>query len=114
VIDSFPNAWCSHSSIDIIGLLIVGIIFIALFLLWQGYLEAVRNANNDDGSVPSTGHSLLPTPPPLMPLSLWARAKGRVSVVMWIGFLLWASFLSWNYWALVSICPSLWVEADPK
>ncbi|KAK7040368.1 hypothetical protein VNI00_009838 [Paramarasmius palmivorus] len=85
----------------IIGLLIVGIIFLALFLLWQGYLEAVRSANSNDGSVPPTGHSLLPTPPPLMPLSLWARAKGRVSVVMWIGFLLWASFLSWNYWALV-------------
>ncbi|ESK91311.1 efflux transporter [Moniliophthora roreri MCA 2997] len=82
----------------IIVFLIIGILFMVLFLLWQHHLEMVQH---EGGHGSERCISWLPTPPSLMPLSLWMRAKGRVSVVMWIAFLLWASFISWNYWALL-------------
>lgn len=85
----------------IIALLIVGIFFVILFLLWQHHLEAVQKDDGTRGLIPSSIAPRFSAPPPLMPLSLWTRSKGRVSVVMMIGFLLWASFLSWNYWALL-------------
>jgi len=33
------------------------------------------------------------TPPPLMKLSIWGRAKGRFAVIMIIAFLNWSSFM---------------------
>ncbi|RDB16369.1 hypothetical protein Hypma_002885 [Hypsizygus marmoreus] len=39
------------------------------------------------------------TPPPLMKISLWRRAKGRFAVMMAIAFLTWCSFLAWGYWS---------------
>ncbi|KAK7040362.1 hypothetical protein VNI00_009832 [Paramarasmius palmivorus] len=83
----------------IIVFLVIGVLFVILFLLWQHHLEMAQT----DGGIRSTFplSRWLPTPPPLMPLSLWARAKGRVAVVMWIAFLLWASFIAWNFWALL-------------
>ncbi|KAL0565729.1 hypothetical protein V5O48_016292 [Marasmius crinis-equi] len=76
----------------IIVFLIIGLLFLVLFILWEHHLEAVRKEN---------GTSWFPTPPPLMPLSLWTRAKGRAAVVMCIACCLWASFLGWNYWILL-------------
>lgn len=82
---------------DIIALLILGVLLIGVYLLWQGYLENVQlQAAND----PNATRSWM-TPPPLMKLSLWRRAKGRFAVMMCIAFLTWCSFLSWTFWAQV-------------
>ncbi|KAJ7620277.1 MFS general substrate transporter [Roridomyces roridus] len=67
----------------IIALLIVGVLFITLFIAWQYHLE----------SSPDNRH-----PPPLMKLSMWTRAKGKFAVVQVIAFLQWSSFISWNFW----------------
>ncbi|KAG1736335.1 major facilitator superfamily domain-containing protein [Suillus lakei] len=75
----------------IITLLIVGIIMISLFLLWERYLEQLID---DPSRTPSAW-----TPPPLMRLSLWTRAKGRMAVILVVAFLNWCCFLSWTFWA---------------
>ncbi|KAJ8093347.1 hypothetical protein PM082_020204 [Marasmius tenuissimus] len=76
----------------IVVFLILGLVLLAMFIYWEHRLETLRKYNKT---------SWLPTPPPIMPLSLWARAKGRVAVVMCIACCLWASFLGWNYWILL-------------
>ena len=53
-----------------------------------------------------------------MKLSLWGRAKGRMTVILVIAFLNWAGFISWTLWVQVClralcdnaemlICPTL-------
>ncbi|KAG1852813.1 major facilitator superfamily domain-containing protein [Suillus subalutaceus] len=74
----------------IIILLIVGIIMVSLFLLWERYLEQVIE---DPSRAPSAW-----TPPPLMRLSLWTRAKGRMAVILAIAFLNSCTFVSWGFW----------------
>ncbi|KAG2073087.1 efflux transporter [Suillus decipiens] len=74
----------------IITLLIVGIIIVSLFLLWERYLE---RAMDDPLRTPSPW-----TPPPLMKLSLWTRAKGRMAAILVIAFLNSCAFVSWTFW----------------
>ncbi|KAJ6585583.1 major facilitator superfamily domain-containing protein [Mycena capillaripes] len=69
----------------IIALLIVGVLFLVMFLLWQYYLEKNEATRR----------------PPLMKLSLWSRAKGKFAVMQAIAFFQWAGFLSWYFWAQV-------------
>lgn len=83
--------------LDIIALLVVGVFMVSLFLVWERYLEQVL----DD---PSRVSSVW-TPPPLMRLSLWARAKGRMAVILAIVFLHWSAFISWNFWVQVCAVP---------
>jgi len=83
----------SLNHIDIIALLVIGVLFIALFIVWQGYLERVQND-------PTISQSKW-IPPPLMKLSLWTRGRGRFAAVMVIVLLTWCSFVSWNYWSQV-------------
>jgi hypothetical protein len=40
-------------------------------------------------------------PPPLMKISLWARANGRFTAVMAIALLTWSSFIAWTFWVQV-------------
>ncbi|KAG2354796.1 major facilitator superfamily domain-containing protein [Suillus spraguei] len=75
----------------IIVLLILGVIMLALFLVWEWKLERIIDED------PSRATSMW-TPPPLMKLSLWARANGRMAVVLVIAFLNWSSFISWSFW----------------
>ncbi|THH00066.1 hypothetical protein EW026_g2388 [Hermanssonia centrifuga] len=82
-----PNGWKTGY---IIALLIVGVVLLVLFLLWQRYLERVRS----DPTVAASRWA----PPPLMRLSIWTRSKGRMAVVLFIAFLEWCSFMSWNFW----------------
>ncbi|KAJ7916039.1 MFS general substrate transporter [Mycena leptocephala] len=77
-----PNGWKTGY---IIALLIVGVLFIVMFILWQHHLEK----NEGKGR------------PPLMKLSLWARAEGKFAVMQAIAFLEWAGFISWYFWAQV-------------
>ncbi|KAG2114841.1 major facilitator superfamily domain-containing protein [Suillus clintonianus] len=74
----------------IIALLIVGVFMVSLFLLWERYLEQI---SDDPSMTPSAW-----TPPPLMRLSLWTRAKGRMAIILVIAFLNWSAFISWSFW----------------
>ena len=78
---------------DIIALLVVGVLLIFAFLLWQNYLEKAY----DD---PNRARSKW-TPPPLMRITLWGRAHGRIAVVFVVAFLNWCSFQSFIYWSQV-------------
>ncbi|KAJ7878874.1 efflux transporter [Mycena olivaceomarginata] len=69
----------------IIALLIVSVLFLVMFILWQHYLEKNEGKHR----------------PPLMKLSLWSRAKGKFAVMQAIAFFQWAAFLSWYFWAQV-------------
>ncbi|KDQ58837.1 hypothetical protein JAAARDRAFT_127904 [Jaapia argillacea MUCL 33604] len=82
-----PNGWKTPY---IIVLLILGVLLVVAFLFWQRYLESVL----DD---PNAKYSKW-TPPPLMKLSLWKRAKGKMAVMLWVAFLNWSCFLAWNFW----------------
>ena len=90
-----PSSSIYQSSIasDIIALLIVGVIFVVFFLCWQYYLEKRFDDHNSIYSVF--------TPPPLMRISLWARAHGRLGAVMLVAFTTWSCFQSWLYWIQV-------------
>lgn len=46
-------------------------------------------------------------PPPLMKLGLWGRANGKFAVMQCIAFLEWSSFISFTFWALVSLPSNL-------
>lgn len=89
---------------DIIVLSIVGIIIVSLFLLWERYLERVMD---DPSRTPSAW-----TPPPLMKLSLWTRAKGRMAVILAIAFLNACAFISWTFWVQVRPCSAARRNAD--
>ncbi|KAF5353804.1 hypothetical protein D9758_010586 [Tetrapyrgos nigripes] len=78
----------------IIGSLVAGVVLVLIFGLWQHYLEHVHDGLRDP-------YDWIPSPPPLMRLSFWKRSKGRVTVVMIIAFLNWASFLGWNFWTVL-------------
>ncbi|KAL0955479.1 hypothetical protein HGRIS_001719 [Hohenbuehelia grisea] len=82
-----PQQWATPY---IFVLLILGVILLVLFLLWQTYLERILN----DFSAPRSRW----TPPPIMKPSLWLQAKGRIAAIMWIAFLTWCVFRSWSYW----------------
>ncbi|KIJ62934.1 hypothetical protein HYDPIDRAFT_73435, partial [Hydnomerulius pinastri MD-312] len=74
----------------IIALLILGVLLIGVFLAWEHHLEKAMDSPNRPKSIW--------TPPPLMKLSLWARAKGRMAVILAIAFLNWSGFLTWTFW----------------
>ncbi|KAF9223213.1 efflux transporter [Gyrodon lividus] len=74
----------------LIVLLIIGVILVGMFLVWEHHLEKALDSPNKLKSVW--------TPPPLMRLSLWARAKGRMAVILAIAFLNWSGFLAWTLW----------------
>ena len=78
---------------DIIALLVSGVIFVGLFLCWQYYLEKRFDDHNSTYSVF--------TPPPLMRISIWTRAHGRLGAVMLVAFTTWCCFQSWLYWIQV-------------
>ncbi|KAJ7228121.1 major facilitator superfamily domain-containing protein [Mycena haematopus] len=69
----------------IIALLIISLVFLAMFLLWQHYLEKNEGTQR----------------PPLMKLTLWSRANGKFAAMQAIAFFQWAAFLSWYFWAQI-------------
>ncbi|KAI9056753.1 MFS general substrate transporter [Trametes sanguinea] len=86
-----PNGWKTGY---IIGLLIAGVLLLVLFVLWEHYLEqlhARKGAALDKWW----------TPPPLMSVTIWSRAQGKLAVVLGIAFLEWCSFNSWTFWVQV-------------
>ncbi|KAG7447360.1 MFS general substrate transporter [Guyanagaster necrorhizus] len=82
-----PNKWATSY---IIALLVVGVIILSLFLLWQWYFERVQRN-------PNARYSAF-TPPPIMKLSLWARRNGKFGAIMVTVMFTYCSFLGWNFW----------------
>jgi len=66
---------------------------VGLFLYWQHYLEKIHND-------PKSVYSVF-TPPPLMKLSIWTRANGRIAAVMVVAFMNYAAFQAWDFWVTV-------------
>lgn len=85
-----PHGWKTSF---IIALLVIGVVLVALFIVWQLYLERLQDRAVGENALTSRW-----TPPPLVKLSVWKRANGRMSVMLLIGFLEWASFLSFAFW----------------
>lgn len=90
--------------LDIIALLVIGVFFLALFILWQWYLERPSARNTYSRW----------TPPPLMKLSLWRRGNGKFAVMQCIVLCLMSAFQSWMFWAIVSCIFPLQVQTKPN
>ncbi|KAJ7765345.1 efflux transporter [Mycena metata] len=73
---------------NIISLLLLSILLLALFGVWELYLERAH-------SKPAAARY---TPPPLLPPSIFTRAGGRVGVVYGIALLQFAAFMIWAFW----------------
>ncbi|KAI0761550.1 efflux transporter [Trametes elegans] len=74
---------------DIIALLIVGVVFLALFVWWEHFLEQLHAQHN-------SARERWWTPPPLMSVTIRGRARGQLAVVLAIAFLEWCSFQSFG------------------
>ncbi|KAG9223106.1 hypothetical protein CCMSSC00406_0000205 [Pleurotus cornucopiae] len=85
--EAAPKQWATPY---IIVLMIFGVIFMITFFMWQARLERIQNDLNYPRS--------WLTPPPLMKVSFWTRAKGRLAAVLWIAALTFCVFRSWQYW----------------
>ncbi|KAI0656360.1 efflux transporter [Cubamyces menziesii] len=83
-----PDGWRTGY---IISLLIVGTIFLALFVWWEHYLEQLHERA-------SASREQRWTPPPLMSVTVWTRAQGKLAVMLIIAFLEWCSFMSFMFW----------------
>ncbi|KAG6885012.1 hypothetical protein C0993_006537 [Termitomyces sp. T159_Od127] len=103
-----PQGWKTPY---IIALLIVGVILVVTFIFWQLHLEKLQAKREEQHrsckqytdlvqlSSPRTNARSWLSPPPLMKVSLWTRARGRFAAMMLIAFLEWCAFLSWGFWA---------------
>ncbi|KAK7451311.1 hypothetical protein VKT23_012652 [Stygiomarasmius scandens] len=99
-----PNKWATPY---IIALLIVGVLLLSGFIFWQYHLERIqsktppKDSTLDKISTFLENRRYLPSPPPLMCLSMWTRARGQIAVVMFIALLNWAAFTGWLYWVVL-------------
>ena len=89
------SAFVHVASLDIIALLVVGVFFLVLFIFWERHLERVHVKGGE-------ASQKWWTPPPLMPMSIWGRANGKVAAVLVIAFVEWCSFSGFTFWAQVS------------
>lgn len=65
-----------------------------LFVFWEHFLEKLH-AQHD------AARERWWTPPPLMSVTIWTRAQGKLAVVLMIAFLEWCSFNSFTFWIQV-------------
>ncbi|KAJ6514273.1 MFS general substrate transporter [Mycena vitilis] len=86
---SGPGLPPPRMSDDIISLLLLSLILLALFAVWEFYLERVHSR---------PGAAKAYTPPPLLPPSLFARRRGRVGFVYGIALLQFGAFMVWAFW----------------
>ncbi|KAF4568237.1 hypothetical protein EYR40_010365 [Pleurotus pulmonarius] len=117
-----PRQWATSY---IIALLVIGCLFLGVFMAWQHFLQAhqlrhqlhardrlaspgitpvpsLQSAPTHSKSAPThsapTAHARSKYPPPLIPPALWTRSAYRLTAVMLVALLTWASFLGWNFW----------------
>lgn len=86
-----PYQW---RSAHIIALLIVGVILLVTFVWWENVLEAGR-ADWKEG-----GEDMWA--PPLLKLSIFRRANGKLTAMLCLVFFVWAAFSGWTFYAVVS------------
>ncbi|KAH9937920.1 efflux transporter [Epithele typhae] len=77
-----PGGW---STPYIIAILVLGILLTGCFIVWEYFLDKIH-------SEPGSPRNRWWTPHPLMPLSIWARAHGKLAALFTIAFLEWSSF----------------------
>ncbi|KAI0636359.1 efflux transporter [Trametes polyzona] len=82
-----PEGWKTGY---IIALLVVGVFLMVLFVLWERYLEGLQDKS-------SAQHQWW-TPPPLMNVSIWTRASGKLGVMLIIAFLQYGGFQCFSFW----------------
>jgi len=75
-----PHGWKTGY---VIALLIVSILMLITFLVWEYHLQE---------------HT---TFPPLMRLDIWTRGRGRLATTMLVAFFLWSGFIAWTLWAVL-------------
>lgn len=104
-----PSQWRSGY---IIALIIVGVFLLAAFVWWEhilgrrmdAFLEKTSDLEKvsieDEHSGEREEKSLFA--PPLLNLSIFKRASGRLSVIFIIVFFVWAGFSGWAYYVVVS------------
>ncbi|KAI8974619.1 efflux transporter [Trametes punicea] len=83
-----PDGWKTGY---IIALLIVGILLVVIFVFWEHHLEQLHNSH--EASLERWW-----TSPPLMSVTIWTRAQGKLAVVLVIAFISWCSFQSFAFW----------------
>ncbi|KAI1786590.1 efflux transporter [Ganoderma leucocontextum] len=83
-----PDGWKTGF---IIALLIVGVLLLVVFVFWERHLEQIH----DQGGELSQRWW---TPPPLMPVSIWGRANGKLAAMLAIAFVEWCSFNVFTFW----------------
>ncbi|OSC97840.1 efflux transporter [Trametes coccinea BRFM310] len=83
-----PNGWKTGY---IIALIILGVFLLALFVFWEHYLEQLRNR---DVAPPTKWWN----PAPIMSVTVWTRANGKLAVVLGIAFVEWCSFQAFTFW----------------
>ncbi|CDO78208.1 hypothetical protein BN946_scf184701.g6 [Trametes cinnabarina] len=88
-----PNGWKTGY---IIALIILGVLFLVAFVAWEHYLEQLRD--RETAPVAKWWN-----PPPIMSVTVWTRANGKLAVVLCIAFVEWCSFQAFTFWVQVSI-----------
>ncbi|CCM06311.1 uncharacterized protein FIBRA_08562 [Fibroporia radiculosa] len=80
-----PEGWRTGY---IIALLVIGVLLLGAYIAWELYLERKQDARS----------TAWWTPPPLMRVTLWTRARGKLAVTLVLALLEYGSFMSWSYW----------------
>ncbi|CCM00646.1 uncharacterized protein FIBRA_02683 [Fibroporia radiculosa] len=80
-----PNGWRTGY---IIALLILGVLLLVAYVAWEHFLEKQLHAHS----------TAWWTPPPLMRVSLWGRARGKLAITLVIALLEYSSFMTFNFW----------------
>lgn len=95
---------CLISLLDIIALIVVGVIFLITFALWEHHLEVCMDMESEKDSETTASFW---TPPPLMRISIWSRSRGKLGVMLVVACVDWCSFMSFTFWQTVCpfICP---------
>ena len=78
---------------------------LVLFILWERFLERLHTYT--DSEADDALRQRWWTPPPLMPVSIWLRANGKMAVMLMIVFFEWCSFQAFLFWLQVCACLAL-------
>lgn len=112
-----PNEWKSPY---IIVLLIVSVLMIAVFVWWEARLggwkdaeseeelrareerQRAENGGKEKENNEGPGGDKMEKLEPLLRLSIFRRANGKMSAMMCVAFFVWAGFSAWVFYAVVS------------
>jgi len=87
-----PHQWRSGY---IIAMLVVSVVLLAAFIWWEYMLE-VGHPDSEEGQKSTRA-------PPLLKLSIFKRAHGKLAATLCLAFFVWAGFTGWMFYAVVSL-----------